>query len=157
MGSKGARILVLESVFCALGSFCLAGQRRARVRLLLEVAISVNVGSRILLVELPEVLKAWVDWSQVTGRPRGIGFVPIVQVISYLCTWFSGQLSWCRDLGFLLGVASVSRSHSCVRVLTLRLLLLVGATPTPPLRLQLQRGEHGCRACHAHLPGRVRA
>ena len=83
MGSKGVRVLVLDSVFCAS---CLLGQRRARVRLLLEVAVSVNVEIRILLVELPKILKAWVDWSQVAGRPRGVGFVPIVQVISYLCT-----------------------------------------------------------------------
>ena len=78
MGSKGVRVLVLDLLFCALGSFCLAGQRRARVRLLLEVAISVNVGSRIHLVEPPEVLKAWVDWSQVAGCPGTVGFVPIV-------------------------------------------------------------------------------
>ena len=116
MGSKGVRVLVLGSVFCAVGSFCLTGQRRARVRLLLEVAVSGNVEIRILLVELPKVLKAWVDWLQVAGRPRGVGFVPIVQVISYLCTWYPGQLSWCRDLEFLLGVASVGRSHSSVRV-----------------------------------------
>ena len=117
MASEGVRVYVLGLVVCAFGSFCPTGQRRARVGLLLEVAISVGVGSCVHLAKLPRVVEARVGWSQVVGCPRRVGFVPIVQIVSHLRTWSPRQLSWRCGLELLIRVASVGCSHSSVRVL----------------------------------------
>ena len=123
MTSKGVQVCVLGLVVRALNSFCPAGQRRASVRLLLEVVFSVGVESRVRLLSLPRVVETRVGWSQVIGRPRRVGLVPIVHIVSHLRTWCPRQLSWRCGLQLLIRVASIGCSHSSVRVLDPRGLL----------------------------------